>query len=400
MSDNLLPPEALQAALYQALDLMNSRKVREFTVPPTTLIGSGAVGRCGEVLAQRGISHVFIMVDAALMKAGITEVLERSLKNHQIDFEFWPCPPGEPIDTDVEKTVKHLLNIQCDGIIALGGGSVLDAAKAVAVIAANPSLDLPSLKMDSQLTRRLPFIAIPTTSGTGSEATNISVIIEKQNHVKLVLAHSLLLPDLAIIDACLTLGVPSHITAATGIDALTHAIEAYVASNVTPLTQALALRAITMIGQSLPIAVGQGHDIDARENMMLASYMAGIAFSNAGLGLCHACAHQIGAAYNIPHGMSNAIMLPQVMRFNRLVCKKAFAEIGYALTQRHVDDLEAIEAVEKLIREVELSKSLKDVGGKKEDFAAFADAALQDICIKTNPRNVTKAQIIALYEAS
>ena len=168
------------------------------------------------------------------------------------------------------------------------------------------------------------------------------MIITAENHIKLVLAHSQLLPDLAIIDACLTLGVPPHVTAMTGIDALTHAIEAYVASNVTPLTQALALRAITMISHALPIAVGQGHDIKAREDMMLASYMAGMAFSNAGLGLCHAMAHQIGAAYNIPHGKANAVMLPQVMRFNRPVCKQAYSEIGHALTQRPMTDMEPL----------------------------------------------------------
>lgn len=335
-----------------------------------------------------------------LLQAGLTDVLERNLTRNNIDYEIWPCPQGEPMDKDVFLTVKHLLKVQCDAIIALGGGSVLDAAKAVAVLAANPHLSLTELIQSATLNPRLPFVAIPTTAGTGSEATNVSVIIEAENHIKQVIAHSQLLPDFAIIDACLTLGVPPHVTAMTGIDALTHAIEAYVASNVTPLTQALALRAITMISNALPVAVGQGHDIKAREDMMLASYMAGMAFSNAGLGLCHAMAHQIGAAYNIPHGKANAIILPWVMRFNRLVCKQAYSEIGHALTQRQVTDMEAIEAVEQLISDVELAQTLTSLGGKREDFDGFAKAALQDICIKTNPRTVTEAQITAIYESA
>lgn len=400
MSDNTFPAQAVQAAIYQALDSVNACQVRGFSVPPATLIGPGAIGRSGDVLAEKGIRRAFIMVDATLLHAGLTDVLERNLIRREIGYEIWPCPPGEPLDSDVFRTVAHLLRVQCDSIIALGGGSVLDAAKAVAVLGANPELALKDLCSGAALRPRLPFIAIPTTAGTGSEATNVSVIIEAEHHTKQVLAHSQLLPDLAIIDACLTLGVPPQITAMTGIDALTHAIEAYVASNVTPLTQALALRAITMIAHALPIAVGQGHDVKAREEMMLASYMAGMAFSNAGLGLCHAMAHQIGGAYSIPHGKANAILLPAVMRFNRLVCKQAYTEIGHALTGRQVTDIGAIEAVEQLISDVELAQTLPSLGGKREDFAGFASAALQDICIKTNPRAVTAAQIAAIYETA
>jgi len=398
--DNAFSAEMMQAAIFQALDAMNASRVREFSVPPTTLIGPGAIGRSGDVLAERGIKRVFVMVDGALMQSGLTDVLERNLARCNIGFDVWPCPPGEPTDEAVFTTVAHLHKVQCDGIIALGGGSVLDAAKAVAVLAANPDLPLTALCPGAALAPRLPFIAIPTTAGTGSEATSVSVIIEAQDHIKHVLTHAQLLPDLAIIDACLTLGVPPQVTAMTGIDALTHAIEAYVASNVTPLTQALALRAITMIGRALPVAVGQGHDIKAREEMMLASYMAGMAFSNAGLGLCHAMAHQIGAAYRIAHGWANALLLPSVMRFNRLVCKQAYREIGHALTQRQVTDTEAIAAVEQLISDVELAQPLPSLGGKREDYAGFATAALEDICIKTNPRAVTAAQIAAIYETA
>jgi alcohol dehydrogenase len=400
MSVGNSPVEKVQAAIYHALDMVNARQVREFTVPPATVMGAGAVTRSGQALADRGIQRVFIMVDANLHLTGKTQCVLRSLQQQAVASEIWPCPIGEPVETDVLAAVQQLRQLNCDGILALGGGSILDAAKVVAVLAANPSLVLADMQLGARLAPRLPLIAIPTTSGTGSEATNVAVIISAAAHHKQVLVHGMLIPDLAIIDASLTVGVPPPITAATGIDALTHAIEAYVASNGTPLTRSLAMRAISLIGEALPQAVGQGQDIAAREALMLASYMAGMAFSNAGLGVCHACAHQIGAAYGIPHGLANAIMLPTVMKFNRLVCKTGYADVGYALTGRAGNAADAILAVEQLITEVELSVGLTQMGGIESDFAGFAKAAMQDVCIRTNPRAVTEDQIVRLYQSS
>ncbi len=400
MSDDNTSSATVQAAIYHALDMVNARQVREFAIPPVTLMGPGAAARCGQALADRGIQRVFVMVDGYLHLAGMTQGVLRSLQQGNVAGEIWSCPAGEPNERDVSAAVQHLQKSDCDGILAVGGGSVLDAAKAVAVLAANPALTLAELRPETRLARRLPLIAIPTTAGTGSEATNVAVIISAATRHKQVLLHTALLPDLAIIDASLTLEVPAQITAATGIDALTHAIEAYVASNATPLTRSLAYRAIGLIGEALPQAVGQGRDIAARESLMLASYMAGMAFSNAGLGVCHACAHQIGAAYGIPHGMANAIMLPAVMNFNRLVCKQTYAEIGHALTGRMGSDLDAIQAVEQLIELVELNLDLRLMGGKEQDFAGFAKAAMLDACIRTNPRTVTEEQIVTLYQAS
>jgi alcohol dehydrogenase len=254
------------------------------------------------------------------------------------------------------------------------------------------------VEADRPWRRRLPLIAVPTTAGTGSEATNVSVITDAGNRRKRVIAHTDLVPDLALIDACLTLEVPPRFTAITGIDALTHAIEAYVATNATPLTKALSYRAAHMIGNALPIAVGKGSDVAAREEMALASYMAGIAFSNAGLGLCHAMAHRIGPAYGLPHGLANAVMLPSVMRFNALVCKKSYAEIGLALSGTIMSAEEAIAHIQRLIVEVGLPGDLAAVGGKAEDFGAFADEALADVCVESNPRTVSREQIIGVYQ--
>ena len=385
--------------IYHALDLINTKSVREFSVPPQTFIGAGALACTGNAIVERDLKRIFIVVDAYLHKQGIDAGLYRSLDNANISYEIMLYEGGEPTRQYVEAAAEQLLTTKCDSVLALGGGSVLDAAKVTAMLAANAELDMNSF-MDNgiKLKKRLPLIAIPTTAGTGSEATNVAVITDTATETKQVLAHSQLIPDLAIIDACLTLAVPPELTAITGFDALTHAIETYVVCNTTELTRGFAQRAITLIGQALPIAVGQGSDIAARESMMLASYMAGMAFSNGGLGLSHATAHQIGARYHIPHGYCNAIMLPNVMRFNQLVCEKAYAEVGHALTGKLMGADMAIGAVEKLICDIGLTKTLADFGGKVEDFPKLAEVAMQDICLTTNPRTVTADQIVAVYQ--
>ncbi|HAG5784626.1 TPA: ethanolamine utilization ethanol dehydrogenase EutG [Escherichia coli] len=331
-----------------------------------------------------------------LESAGLT----RSLAVKGIAMTLWPCPVGEPCITDVCAAVAQLRESGCDGVIAFGGGSVLDAAKAVALLVTNPDSTLAEMSETSVLQSRLPLIAIPTTAGTGSETTNVTVIIDAVSGRKQVLAHASLMPDVAILDAALTEGVPSHVTAMTGIDALTHAIEAYSALNATPFTDSLAIGAIAMIGKSLPKAVGYGHDLAARESMLLASCMAGMAFSSAGLGLCHAMAHQPGAALHIPHGLANAMLLPTVMEFNRMVCRERFSQIGRALRTKKSDDRDAINAVSELIAEVGIGKRLGDVGATSAHYGAWAQAAQEDICLRSNPRTASLEQIVGLYAAA
>ncbi len=242
------------------------------------------------------------------------------------------------------------------------------------------------------------MIAIPTTAGTGSETTNVTVIIDAVSGRKQVLAHASLMPDVAIlirIDRRLL-----HVTAMTGIDALTHAIEAYSALNATPFTDSLAIGAIAMIGKSLPKAVGYGHDLAARESMLLASCMAGMAFSSAGLGICHAMAHQPGAALHIPHGLVMATSLPTVMEFNRMVCRDRFSQIGRALRTKKSDDRDAINAVSELIAEVGIGKRLGDVGATSAHYGAWAQAAQEEIRLRSNPRTASLEQIVGLYAAA
>ena len=372
----------LQTALFQAFDTLNLQRVKTFSVPPVTLCGPGSVSSCGQQAQTRGLKHLFVMADSFLHQAGMTAGLTRSLTVKGIAMTLWPCPVGEPCITDVCAAVA------------------LDAAKAVTLLVTNPDSTLAEMSETSVLQPRLPLIAIPTTAGTGSETTNVTVIIDAVSGRKQVLAHASLMPDVAILDAALTEGVPSHVTAMTCIDALTHAIEAYSALNATPFTDSLAIGAIAMIGKSLPKAVGYGHDLAARESMLLASCMAGMAFSSAGLGLCHAMAHQPGAALHIPHGLANAMLLPTVMEFNRMVCRERFSQIGRALRTKKSDDRDAINAVSELIAEVGIGKRLGDVGATSAHYGAWAQAALEDICLRSNPRTASLEQIVGLYAAA
>ncbi|PLL87096.1 ethanolamine utilization protein EutG, partial [Klebsiella pneumoniae] len=217
----------LQTALFNAFDTLNLQQMKSFNVPPVTLHGVGALAACGPQAQSRGLRHLFVMVDSFLHQAGMTAGLERSLAMKGIAMTLWPCPAGEPCVTDVCAAVAQLRDARCDGVVAFGGGSVLDAAKAVALLVANPEQTLGEMTEHSELRPRLPLIAVPTTAGTGSETTNVTVIIDAVSGRKQVLAHASLMPDVAILDAALTEGVPPHITAMTGIDALTHAVEAY-----------------------------------------------------------------------------------------------------------------------------------------------------------------------------
>lgn len=214
----------LQTALFHAFDTLNLQQMKSFNVPPVTLHGVGTLAACGPQAQSRGLRHLFVMVDSFLHQAGMTAGLERSLAMKGIAMTLWPCPAGEPCVTDVCAAVAQLRDARCDGVVAFGGGSVLDAAKAVALLVANPEQTLGEMTEHSELRPRLPLIAVPTTAGTGSETTNVTVIIDAVSGRKQVLAHASLMPDVAILDAALTEGVPPHITAMTGIDALTHAV--------------------------------------------------------------------------------------------------------------------------------------------------------------------------------
>ena len=394
-----LSEQAVQQVVYRTIDLMNAQTVKQFSLPPNTHIGAGAIGCIGELLIELKAQRVFIVIDEVVERLGLAAPMFRSLDHAQLHYTVFKQPVGEPESDVVERGVMACVQSSSNALIAIGGGSAIDSAKAIAVLAANPSLKVSDLLNPANIVqRRMPMVAVPTTAGTGSEATNVTVITDSRSHQKQVIAHPDLIPDIALIDACLMIQLPPAFTAATGVDALTHAIEAYVAKNATPLTRALAYQALRMIGQSLSLATGCGENIAAREDMALASYMAGVAFSNAGLGLTHAMSHQLGARYHIGHGVANAIMLPSVMNFNELVCKRDFSDIGLALSGEIMPSNKVIHWIQNLIGELGLPTNLAVVGGREADFEQMAAEALHDYCLSTNPRSVSQAQIVQVYQ--
>lgn len=377
-----------------------------FRVPPTTLVGDGIAVKMGEYLEELDARRVLIVTDQQIVKLGLMNPMLRSLRRHQIDCQVFDEVLPDPTDQIVMKGVAALQASGCDTVLTFGGGSVIDAGKAIAVFAANPPGNGQPITNASKLAPRVSLVAVPTTAGTGSEVTDITVITDHQTHIKIPHQHASFIPDIAVIDPVLTVGIPPAITAATGMDVLTHAIESYMARGVCTLGQALSYAAIQLVAAYLPLAVGDGKDLHARHKMAEASYMAGMSFSNAGLGVCHAIAHQVGARYKVPHGAANALLLPEVMQFNLLVRQDALKDVARAFSLRieHLDAKAAaqrgIEAVRELSAAVGLPTRLQQVGADPADFPTLADQALADPTLQTNPRTASKQDIIDILQKS
>jgi alcohol dehydrogenase class IV len=374
-----------------------------FRVPPTTIVGDGSIVKSGKLIQQQNAKKVFIVTDKQIVNINLLAPLLRSLERNKIPYYIFDEVLPDPTDSVVITGVKMLQKQNCDVVIGFGGGSPIDAAKVIAILATN-NIKINEIKNDSSLNRRLPLIAVPTTAGTGTEVTSVAVITNSQTHIKSIVDHTQVIPDIAIIDPKLTLGIPPKITSATGIDVLTHAIEAYVAKNSCTLARALAQRSIRLVRKYLPTAVGYGENIRARHKMAIASYMAGMAFSNSGLGLCHAMAHQIGGKYKIPHGIANALFLPHIMRFNLLVRVERFVDIAIAMGEKIESlsqkdaGLKAISAVKNLIQDIGLPTRLREVGVERADFRIMAENALKDATIHSNPRISNIDSVIEIFE--
>lgn len=405
--NSMQPPldDALIATVVtQTVDELAPQNVFSFNAPRQTLVGEGAILNIGRLLKTLAVTHVLIVADQTVYQRGLLASAQRCLARAEIEVTLFAgieCEPGADV---VTQGLAMLANSKADFVLGFGGGSAMDAAKAIALLGScNCNLD-ELIAPGFSGRRSIGLGAVPTTAGTGSEVTDISVIMHADGHRKFVAKQADLMPDLAVIDPDLMLELPTTVTAATGIDALTHAIEAYVASGANPLSRALATAAIKAIPRALPIAVGNGRDRSARLGMAIAAYNAGLAFSNAGLGLVHAASHQVGAKYGIAHGVANGILLPHVMAFNALVCRREYADLAHSLgvaregmTERQQCDA-SIAAVRLLLADIGLPDSLTEFGAQVGDFAELAGEAMQDICLRTNPRKVTKTDIIQLLQ--
>ena len=377
-----------------------------YFLPTRNVFGEGSVNEAGNVAKSLGISKILIVTDAFLATTGMPERLQKIFSDAGVKSHIFPGADPNPTDKNVETGLKVFKDAKCDGLVSLGGGSSHDCAKAIALLATNGGKIQDYVGLNKSKAPSTPLIAVNTTAGTGSELTRFCVITDEERHLKMTITDWHVTPIIAVNDAELMLDMPPGLTAATGLDALTHAIEAYVSTQSTPVTDCKALKAIELIGVHLQPAVDNGQSLDAREGMIYAEYLAGIAFNNASLGYVHALAHQLGGLYNLPHGLSNALMLPAVMRFNLDSAPEKYRDIAQALgvntlglTVKEAAE-KGVELVAQMTKGLKIPQSLREVRGfKEEDIPRLAENALKDICGLTNPRQATQEELEAIFRS-
>ncbi|HFR4150123.1 TPA: iron-containing alcohol dehydrogenase [Bacillus cereus] len=382
------------------------QEVSEFRMPKSVLYGRNSLEKLGEQSKKLG-KRAFIVTDTIMEKLGYVEKCMQQLNKKGIIVSTYNKVDAEPTNIHVLEALSLCKEEKCDFIIGIGGGSCIDAAKAVAVLYTNGGEVEDYVQKDIEIENNpLPLIAIPTTSGTGSEVTSVAVITNKKTDVKMMMKHPSFIPKVAIIDPVLTSSLPPQITAATGIDALCHAIEAYISKFSQPLTDVLALSAIESIMKYLHIAYEDGHNMEAREAMMIASLQAGIAFSNASVTLVHGMSRPVGALFHVPHGISNAILLPTVLEFTKTSAVKRFAKIGrnlnkdlYSNSDEEVADY-TIGEIKKLCYDLRIP-NLKEYGIDEIEFenaiSKMASDAIESGSPANNPRVPSYDEIKELY---
>ncbi len=380
---DLIPNSARTAGLG-ALMKGVGKFTRFLPIPqPTLLVGPGSSGRMGQAIAGFGHSKILIVTDSIISKLGLLKDLTDALSAGGADFVvFDETTPDAPIPL-IERGIAFYREHDCDAIVAFGGGSSMDASKAIAVSIANPNKPLRALAgYFKGLNNPVRIYAVPTTAGTGSEVTVAAVISDPEKHSKLVIVDTRIVPKMAALDPNLMTGLPPHITAATGIDALTHAVESYVGHWTTPQTDGLAMSAIGLIFENLPVAYQDGKNLQAREKMSLASTYAGMAFTRANVGYVHAIAHQFGGRYHTPHGLANAIMLPHVLEFSMPEITDRMAQMAVRAKVATPDEDEDVAAQKFLDAVIQLNQDLgipTQLAALKEgDIPALARAACKE----------------------
>ena len=387
--------------------MSNGEAVYGFYIPTVTLMGVGAHKQICAQMKSLGVNKPFIVADKGITAAGITAKICDLIKADMgVDAVVYDDTVPNPTDKNVEEGLALYQKSGCDMIITLGGGSSHDCGKGIGLVATNGGTIHDYEGVDLSTKAMPPFIAINTTAGTASEMTRFCIITDTSRKVKMAIVDWRVTPAIAINDPLLMMGMPSSLTAATGMDALTHSVEAYVSTIATPITDACAIKAIELISQYLRPAVANGEDINARDKMAYAEYLAGMAFNNASLGHVHAMAHQLGGFYDLPHGVCNAILLPHVSRFNLIAKLDRYADIAVALGE-NIEGLSTREAAERaltaiqtLSADVGIPTDLTQLGVKKEDLKIMAENAQKDACGATNPRRPTLEDVIGIYTAA
>ncbi len=374
-----------------------------FYIPSINLIGAGCLATAVGQIQGYGFKRALIVTDKVLNDIGLAGRVAKLLGEAGIAAAVFDGAQPNPTVGNVEAGLALLRRHEGDCVIALGGGSPIDCAKGIALCATNGGSITQYEGVDKSAKPQLPLIAINTTAGTASEMTRFCIITDESRHIKMAIVDRHTTPILSVNDPDLMIGMPASLTAATGMDALTHAVEAYVSIAATPITDACALKAIRLISQNLRQAVHHGGDVAAREQMAYAQFLAGMAFNNASLGYVHAMAHQLGGFYDLPHGVCNAVLLPHVEAFNSRVAAERLADVAEAmgvdvtnLTPKSAADA-ALKAIRQLSADIGIPAGLRSLGVKVIDIPTLAANALKDACGLTNPVQASQAEIENIY---
>jgi len=380
---------------------------RAFYIPPVLIFGSGASQRVGEESKKLGVKKGLIVTDEVLLKLGILDNIKQVLSQAKVQFTIYSGVFTEPTVEFVQEGLKTYKENGCDFLLAIGGGSAIDTAKAITVMATNAGSIEDYMGLGKIPKAGAPFIAIPTTAGTGSEVTQFTIITDTKRDVKMLIGSPFLIPREAIVDPLLTLSMPRGLTAATGIDALTHAIEAYVSVKAQPMSDIFCLSAIELISGNLRQAWSNGNNLEAREKTMLGALQAGIAFSNSSVALVHGMSRPVGAYFHVAHGVSNAALLGVVTEFSLIGNPARYARIAKAMGE-NVEGLTILEAadlaaksIKRLVQDIKIP-SLQELGVDKEKLDKLAPQMAEDAIASgspaNNPRQATKEEIIELYK--
>lgn len=376
-----------------------------FVLNETSYHGKGAIQEIATEVKGRGFQKCFVCSDPDLLKFGVTKKVTDVLENAGIAYEIYSQIKANPTIENVQTGVEAFKKSGADCIVAIGGGSSMDTAKAIGIIIANPEFaDVRSLEGVAPTKNKcVPIIAVPTTAGTAAEVTINYVITDAEKNRKMVCVDVHDIPVVAVVDPDMMSSMPKGLTAATGMDALTHAIEGYITKGAWAMSDMFHLKAIEIISKNLRGAVA--NTPEGREGMALGQYIAGMGFSNVGLGIVHSMAHPLGALYDTPHGVANAILLPTVMEYNAEATGEKYRDIAKAMGVEGVDKMSledarkaAVAAVKQLSEDVGIPKDLKNIV-KEEDLDFLAQSAMDDACRPGNPKDPTKEDIIALYKA-
>ncbi len=376
-----------------------------FVLNETSYHGKGAIQEIATEVKGRGFEKCFVCSDPDLLKFGVTKKVTDVLENAGIAYEIYSQIKANPTIENVQTGVEAFKKSGADCIVAIGGGSSMDTAKAIGIIIANPEFaDVRSLEGVAPTKNKcVPIIAVPTTAGTAAEVTINYVITDAEKNRKMVCVDVHDIPVVAVVDPDMMSSMPKGLTAATGMDALTHAIEGYITKGAWEMSDMFHLKAIEIISKNLRGAVA--NTPEGREGMALGQYIAGMGFSNVGLGIVHSMAHPLGALYDTPHGVANAILLPTVMEYNAEATGEKYRDIAKAMGVEGVDEMSledarkaAVAAVKQLSEDVGIPKDLKNIV-KEEDLDFLAQSAMDDACRPGNPKDPTKEDIIALYKA-